>query len=486
MPLSTRKGRRAVVVALAGAIGLAACNQEKLLTSPTPDVVLPKDIASRAALPSAYAAALGDFQLAYGGGYGGGPPLLDLNEGIAQITGLLSDELLDAETFNSRIEVDRRATTQINVTVLQTFQDAQRARATADLVASRYRDLDPANPQRASAQALAAYMYVLLAESYCNGVPTSHVKDDGTFEYGAQQTGTELLTAAVAKFDSAITVASAAGGAGSSALNLARIGKGRALLDLGSYAAAAAAVAQVPSSYAYLVEHSVTTGRQNNALYTYNYLERRFTIGNNEGGNGLPFVALNDPRVPVFHASTAFGNSYSLGFDGSTPLYFTTKYDDYASPTPLAIGSEARLIEAEVALRNGDVATFLAKLNLARENALTYPSTPDLKAAALPRPPDLTLADIPASATARQDLLFRERALTLFLTAHRVGDLRRLTYQYGRPTESVWPTGPYQLVNPDKQGTNYDLQVNMPIPQEESNNPQASGGQCINRSADIK
>jgi len=83
------------------------------------------------------------------------------------------------------------------------------------------------------------------------------------------------------------------------------------------------------------------------------------------------------------------------------------------------------------------------------------------------------------------DLLFRERALTLFLTGHRVGDLRRLNYQYGRSNESVWPTGPYQDANPDKQGTNYGTDVNLPIPQEESNNPQFVG-QCINRSADIK
>ena len=40
--------------------------------------------------------------------------------------------------------------------------------------------------------------------------------------------------------------------------------------------------------------------------------------------------------------------------------------------------------------------------------------------------------------------------------------------------------------NPDKQGTNYGPDVNLPIPQEESNNPQFTGGQCLNRSADIK
>ncbi|MFL5617534.1 MAG: RagB/SusD family nutrient uptake outer membrane protein [Gemmatimonadaceae bacterium] len=477
--------RAALAAALLGMVPLAACNQDKLLTAPTPDVVLPGDIASRAALPSAFASAIGDFQLAYAGGYGGQSPLLDYNEGLAQMTALLTDEMLNAETYNTRIEVDRRAITNINSTTLQTFQVVQQARATTDLVAGRYREFDPTNPQRAEVQALAAFTYVMLAESYCNGVPTSRVLPDGTFEYGPPQTGTQLLTTAVAKFDSAITVATAAGSAGSTALNLARIGKGRAQLDLGNFAQAATAVAAVPSGFLYEIQHSETTGRQNNAFFAFNYLEARFTISEKEGINGLPFVSLDDPRAPVFEAGALFGDSYAVGFDGSTPLFFTTKYFDYKSPTPLAIGAEARLIEAEAALKVGDVGTFLAKLNAARAAAPTYPSVPDVASPPRASPAPLTAADVPATDRGRQDLLFRERALTLFLTGHRVGDLRRLTYQYQRQTETVWPTGPYQDENPDKQGTNYGTDVNLPIPQEETNNPQFPGGQCINRAPGI-
>ena len=476
---------RATAAAMLLGAALTACDQDKLLTVPTPDVVLPQDIVGKAALPSAFAAAVGDFQLAYAGGYGGQLPLLDYNEGLAQITALMTDEMLNAETYNTRIEVDRRAITNINSSTLQTFQVAQQARATADLVGARYREFDPENPQRAEVQALAAYMYVMFAESYCNGVPTSRVLADGSFEYGAPQSGTQLLTAAIAKFDSAITVAVAAGAEGSTALSLARLGKGRALLDLGSYAEAAAAVATVPSDFQYDVEHSETTGRQNNAFFAFNYLESRFTIADNEGINGLPFVTADDPRAPVFLAADMFGENYEFGFDGSTPLFFTTKYRDYRSPTPLALGAEARLIEAEVALKSNDAATFLAKLNAARAAAPTYPSDPGTTSLDRPKPAALTAADIPATTAGRVDLLFRERALALFLTGHRIADLRRLTYQYGRATESVWPTGPYQDENPDKQGTNYGPDVNLPIPQEESNNPEFSG-QCTNRSADIK
>ena len=80
-------------------------------------------------------------------------------------------------------------------------------------------------------------------------------------------------------------------------------------------------MAAVPSDFIYEIQHSETTGRQNNAFFAFNYLESRFTIADNEGINGLPFVTLDDPRAPVFRAGDVFGDNYEFGFDGSTPLY---------------------------------------------------------------------------------------------------------------------------------------------------------------------
>ena len=474
MPFLRYTSRARVLTALVGVLSLAGCDTDKLLTAPTPDVVLPQDITGPSALTSAYASVLGDFQVAYAGGYG---TLLDNNEGLVQITGLLTDELLNAETFNTRIEVDRRATNEINATTLQIFQNAQRSRASADLVASRFRQFLPADPRGAEVQAIAAFMYVLLAESYCNGVPTSKVNDDGTFTYTAGQTGTQLLTTAVAKFDSAIVVATAAGTAGARALNLARIGRGRALLDLGQFANAAQAVSGVPDSYEYLIEHSENSGRQNNAIYSFNYLENRFSVPNREGGNGVPFRTLNDPRNPLI--------DYGIGVDESTEQFLPTKYLERTSPTPLATGVEARLIEAEAALQAGNVATFITKLNAARAAAPTYTTTDDPTDAPAPSPAAVTLVDVGATPAAQQNFLFQERAIALFLTNHRIGDLRRLVYQYGRNPESVFPTGEYQASNPDKSGTPYGTDVNLPIPEEEANNPSFAGS-CTNRVADIK
>ncbi|HET7564304.1 MAG TPA: RagB/SusD family nutrient uptake outer membrane protein, partial [Gemmatimonadaceae bacterium] len=160
-------------------------------------------------------------------------------------------------------------------------------------------------------------------------------------------------------------------------------------------------------------------------------------------------------RVPV-------QDTKDVGFDGETDLVLQLKYPDRASAIPIATGIEARLIEAEAAMQAGQTAVFLAKLNAARAQFQGVPA--------------LTPADIPADQTGQVNLLFRERAFDLWLTSHRLGDLRRLVRQYGRDAESVFPTGTWA-----KDGTLYGTDVNLPVPQVETNNPKFTG--CLDRNA---
>ena len=171
----------------------------------------------------------------------------------------------------------------------------------------------------------------------------------------------------------------------------------------------------------------------------------------------------------VFRPAGSAGN----GFTSSIPLFVTAKYPDRKAPFRLASGVEARLIEAEAAMRAGDAAGFLTGLNAARANARVFAANtttppPD-------RPAQFTAASIPVSATAQQDLLFRERAYHFFLEGQRLPDLRRLVRQYGRTEDQVFPTGQYF------RGGVYGDDVNFPIPFEEINNP--SFNACIDRSA---
>ena len=131
----------------------------------------------------------------------------------------------------------------------------------------------------------------------------------------------------------------------------------------------------------------------------------------------------------------------------------------------IADGVEARLIEAEASLQAGDPVTALATLNSLRSNAALLA----LRGYAAGSLPPLTLQPTTA---AQQDQLFKERAYWMYLTSHRLGDLRRLIRQYGRPVNAVFPNGPYF------KGGLYGTDVNVPVPFQEQNNPEYDPSLC--------
>lgn len=92
---------------------------------------------------------------------------------------------------------------------------------------------------------------------------------------------------------------------------------------------------------------------------------------------------------------------------------------------------------------------------------------------------DLAPLTAPTTAAAARDMLFSERAFWLFLTGHRLGDLRRLVYQYGLPQDAVYPTGDYH------KGGVYGSDVVFPLDFDESNNPNFEHDMCDVKSASI-
>ena len=270
--------------------------------------------------------------------------------------------------------------------------------------------------------AVRGFMEDFFAEAYCSGVPFSSVAADGSFVYGQPLTTTQMLTTAAASFDSATTLST-----GTNPKYLAAIGKGRALLNQGQFAAAATAVAAVPTTYKYTLYHSVATARQQNGIYNAAFVNgSRYTVGTSEGTNGLNYLTTPaDPRVPWTASTTR------TGFDGTNRgLPIEGKYPAQNSPVILADGIEARLIEAEAKLQGGTQAdrdSVFARLNVLRATGLASAITP--------------LAASPTTQPAAVDMLFKERALWLWLTGHRLGDLRRLVRQYGRDAETVFQIG---------------------------------------------
>jgi starch-binding outer membrane protein, SusD/RagB family len=239
---------------------------------------------------------------------------------------------------------------------------------------------------------------------------------EGRPVFGKPLTLEELLTQAAASFDSAAAYADAGHAIG----HLARVGKARALAQLDDLPAAAAAVANVPTDFRYYTYHSEAT--QRNAVFQAIVGSGLITVADREGRNGLDFRSAADPRVPTRFVRVG-------GLVQPTDIYNFEMYPTAASPMVLASGVEARLIEAEAALRKGNVAQWLGILNDLRTAEITPAMAP------------LTAPDEPQ---ARVDLLFRERAFWLFGTGHRHGDLRRLIRQYGRAAGTVFPTGDFR------------------------------------------
>lgn len=406
-------------------------------------------------------------------------------EDFVLYTGLLADEWVVSGTFPTRIEVDMRDIDPANATLGDLFPEISRARAIADFARQRMEVVDTAGTataEEAEASALAGLSLVIMSEAYCEGTPISHydqTKKD-PFVYGGQLTREQVLDTAMTHFNDALAVA----GTGTQEDYLARIGMARALMDRGNagdYAAAAAMVASVPTSFLYVAEHTTDANQQNN-VWDFNSSQGRFSVTNNEGTNGLPFLSSNDPRM-LWEAA---GN----GFDHHTPLNDALKYSVRQAFTPIADGVEARLIEAEAALATGDSTTMLQKLNDLRAQVQTlapahnYDYVTQLKASGFPADtlPALTM---PATKAGQVDLLFQERAYWLWLTAHRLGDMRRLIRQYGRAANTVFPIGQYEPNGYPKGGT-YGTDVNFPIPVQEANNPDMPSNplaQCMNRGA---
>jgi hypothetical protein len=415
---------------------LGGCN----LDVATPDVVPPSATEGVSALPTLLAGASGDFSVGYGG-YSNG----DNSDAIIHTSGLLADEFIATDFFATHVTIDSRNAQPTNGIISNVLRNLQRSLVSANNTAARFAQFAPTDPGFARALNFSGFDYVFIAENFCGAVPFSTINPDGTYNYGAPKSTTEILNLAIVKFDSAIAVAQ-----DELMMNTARVGKARALLDLDQPAAAATVAASVPTSFRFTTEHDATNDRTKNGVYQLTWIDTRLTTANAEGTNGLPFVSSQDPRT----ATEDLGIS---AFDGATEIMAPLKYGSYSAPEVIADGIEARLVEAEAALAAGNYSGANGTVEILN----------GLRA-------DAGLGALSAATTtvAQQNQLFTERAYWLFGTAHRLGDLRRLVRQYGRDPESVFPTGNYF------KGDKYGPDVNLPVPQEEENNPKFNRAAC--------
>ena len=273
----------------------------------------------------------------------------------------------------------------------------------------------------AEVAAWAGYTYLFFGESMCSV----------TFDSGPEQPPEDAFDLAIQRFDRAMDAAQASGR--DDFVNLARVGKGRTLLNLGRASEAAQAVEAVPAGFTFELQYSALTQATQNRQYRENrHVE---AVGVGEMYQNMEFDGVPDPRVPVRDEERTVA-----GYD--VPLWSQLKYNSFDDPVRLAGWEEAQLIIAEAAVGEGRLQDAVDIINALHANV----DLPEFQSS----DPDEIM----------EAIIYNRRA-ELFLESHHLMDLKR----YNLPLHPA-PGEPFHA------GGLYGNQTCFPLPDvERFNNP---------------
>lgn len=259
-----------------------------------------------------------------------------------------------------------------------------------DRIKSALGDAYNSDQDAARANLFAGLANRTLGENMCQAV----------IDGGAPQDRMTYFPRAEQYLTDAITIGSAAGGDGPTYAIAAHGARASVLAWQGKWDEAMQDAAQVPTDFHYDAWYSAENEDNWNDVVYETHDRYEYTVANTEFASDF-----NDPRVPWDTARDKNGKP-ALGPNGTVALQ-QHKYDDKGAPIPLVTGTEMRVLEAENALRKGDIAGMTEKLNEARA---FYGMAP--------------LAQPATEADAWNTLEF-ERGATLWLQARHLWDLTR-------------------------------------------------------------
>jgi hypothetical protein len=359
-------------------------------------------------------------------------------------SGLLGDELINAIGNTANHDLDRRTLLPTspyaggcgNVQQPGVYTALSTARGVADEAYRRldgWTDAEVPNRTRLMGQvaAYSGFSIVLLGEGMCSAA----------IDVGPELTPAQLFAEAVTRFDRAIAAATSANDA--TTLNLAKVGRGRALLDAGNAAAAATEVAAVPATFVVNMSTDAANTRRQNTVFVHTVTN--FFSSVDPSFRNLTLGGAPDPRVIVT-------NSGRVGTAASTPIWQAGKYPAVTTGIAVAKYAEAQLIIAEARVTANDLAGAATAINNAR-NSGGRSGLPEYGAAG-------------QTATQVRDQIAEERRREFFLEGHRFGDVRRLNLPLVPAAGAPYAAG----------GGTYGDQRCFPLPAvERANNPNISG-----------
>lgn len=451
-----RSVSRSLGIVLLSLAALSACESanEQLLQVTDPDIINPSDVSSAAAATALANGTIATFRSMTGGG-----------ESTWLFGGLLADEWSTSSTFIQNDETDQRQIPEFNSSITGMLYNLYRVRTRADESIAALQQYSASSRSRIGEMYFArGFAEMQLALDFCNGIPIGATNQSPP-ENGTPRSTQQVFQIAAASLDSAIAFSNGTDAQSVLVNRAARVARGRVALALGDFANAATFVAGIPTSFAYTHTFSLTTS--SNTIWGQGLSSRRYSVGDSVEGNrrdiqvqnAIPFASARDPRLPVTIPTSGPIN----GQDGQTYTRTTTMWGQLTA-VDVANGIDARMIEAEVALRAGNVTQFLAIHNALRA---APPKLGEIQPTAMP-----ALTD-PGSEAARVDAHFREKAFWTFSRGQRLGDMRRLIRQYGRTEANTFPQGVHY------KGGSYGKDVNLPIVTAERNNPNFTG--CTDR-----
>ena len=377
---------------------------------------------------------------------------------FATASGIVSDELADAQLSQIGWDYDRRTLTANSPITDDTcapisnnpgsqqvpgvWAPLSTARADGDNLLGLLNGWTVAQvPTRVKligkTAAYTGYALTLMGETMCAGA----------IDGGPRITPDSLLGLADARFSIAITNATAAHD--DSSLAMAYLGRARERLDRGHAAAARTDAANVPSGFVRVATYDAGSTRRENRLYTVMFRDYFYSVQSpfwrfmydtaaatiDTVKNGNTVVAIDTVRHGVSDPRVAVDSSGIKGADNATIIWQAQKYPTIGTSISIAHSSEAQLIIAEADLAAGNTAGAINIIDSLH------------KAVNLPPYTRSTSPDTVRTA------IINERAAELFLEGHRLGDMIRYKLPLNPPAGT-----------PFKDGGFYGTQLCFPLP----------------------